>query len=438
MSHSTFALRLYGKEDLRLEQFALPAPSHDQILAEVVSNSICMSSYKAAAQGPAHKRVPEDIDENPVIIGHEFAGRLLEVGKNWAGRFKKGQKFGIQPAMMYEGSLDAPGYSYHWIGGNSQYVLIPHEVMASDCLLPYEGDAFFKASLAEPMSCIVGAFRAQYHHPAPGRYEHKFGIKNGGNCALLAAAGPMGEGALDLALHGERRPSLLVVTDLDNKRLERMKQRYPVKDAEKNGIKLVYLNPNSLPEGAETIEDCVRKLTGGAMMDDVFVFYPNSGLVEQGDELLGRDGCLNFFAGPSDKDFKAPINFYNVHYEGHHLVGTSGGNNEDMSMALRMMAEGAVNPAGMITHIGGLDSAAETILNLPGSGGGKKLVYTHIRMPMTAIDEFGEKSGECDAPLGDVFRELDSICARHAGMWNVEAENFLLGCNEIKLNPHIS
>lgn len=47
----TKAVRLYGKEDLRLEEFELPAINDDEILAEVVSDSICMSSYKAAKQG---------------------------------------------------------------------------------------------------------------------------------------------------------------------------------------------------------------------------------------------------------------------------------------------------------------------------------------------------------------------------------------------------
>ena len=43
----TKAVRLYGKDDLRLEEFELPAIREDEILARVVSDSICMSSYKA-------------------------------------------------------------------------------------------------------------------------------------------------------------------------------------------------------------------------------------------------------------------------------------------------------------------------------------------------------------------------------------------------------
>ena len=71
---------MYGKGDLRLEEFELPQIKDDEILAKVVSDSICMSSYKAATQGPDHKRIPDDVAENPVLIGHEFAGELIEIG----------------------------------------------------------------------------------------------------------------------------------------------------------------------------------------------------------------------------------------------------------------------------------------------------------------------------------------------------------------------
>jgi threonine dehydrogenase-like Zn-dependent dehydrogenase len=84
----TKAVRLYGKEDLRLEEFELPPMKDDEILAEVISDSLCMSSYKAAMQGADHKRVPNDVADNPTIVGHEFAGRVLEVGDKWKHKFE--------------------------------------------------------------------------------------------------------------------------------------------------------------------------------------------------------------------------------------------------------------------------------------------------------------------------------------------------------------
>jgi len=427
----TRALRLYGTRDLRLETMDLPDPAENEILAEVVSNSICMSSHKAAEQGAAHKRVPDDVAENPVIIGHEFAGRLLKVGSAWADRFQPGQMFAIQPALNYKGSLDSPGYSFRYIGGNATHVLIPSEVMEMDCLLAYEGDAFFKASLSEPMSCIVGAFRAQYHW-APGTYEHDMGIREGGNCAMLAAAGPMGFGAIDFALHGPRRPGRLLVTDIDDERLDFARRMFPAEDADASGVELVWLNTASLPKSESAFVDAVREFTNGEMLDDAFVFYPLAALVEQADAALARNGCLNFFAGPTRKDFRARMNFYNVHYEGHHIVGTSGGNTEDMRISLKLMGEGQVNPAGMITHVGGLDAAAQTILDLPQIHGGKKLIYTHINMPLTAIAEFGQKAAECEEPLRSTFTELARIVQQAGGVWCTEAERFLLSLDELK------
>ena len=39
----TKAVRIYGANDLRLEEFELPALRDDEILAKVVSDSLCMS-----------------------------------------------------------------------------------------------------------------------------------------------------------------------------------------------------------------------------------------------------------------------------------------------------------------------------------------------------------------------------------------------------------
>ena len=41
------AVRLYGKEDLRFEEFELRDIQDDEILAQVMTDSLCMSSYKA-------------------------------------------------------------------------------------------------------------------------------------------------------------------------------------------------------------------------------------------------------------------------------------------------------------------------------------------------------------------------------------------------------
>ncbi len=416
----TRAVRLYGKRDLRLEEFELPPIKEDEILAKVVSDSLCMSSYKASTQGIDHKRIPNDVAENPIIIGHEFTGELLEIGAKWTNKFKPGDKFSIQPALYYEkgpvGILSAPGYSYKYIGGDATYVIIPNEVMEQGCLLSYQGEGYYPASLAEPLSCVIGAMHANYH-TIPGSYKHKMEIVDGGKMAILAGVGPMGLAAINYVLHREeRKPSLLVVTDMDQSRLDRAAAIYTTEFAASKNIDLHYVNTGKISDPIKEL----KALSGDTGYDDVFVFAAVKPVVEQGDAILAFDGCLNFFAGPNDPNFGAMLNFYNVHYAYTHIVGTSGGNNDDMIEALDIMNKG-LDPAGLVTHIGGLDAVVEATNNLPNIPGGKKLIYTHLTMSLTPITDF-EKLGK----TSELFKELANICNNHKGMWSVEAENYLL------------
>jgi len=256
------------------------------------------------------------------------------------------------------------------------------------------------------------------------------GIVEGGSLAILAGAGPMGLGAIDYAIHNPRRPSRLVVTDVDGERLRRAARLLSVEEARKNGVELHYVNTND-PENKGSPAEYLKSLNRGRLYDDVFVFAPEKSVLELGDRLLGRDGCLNFFAGPTDTAFSANLNFYNVHYESHHLAGTSGGNTDDMKEALAMMVQGRLNPVFMITHIGGLDAAVKTTINLDKIPGGKKLIYTHKKLPLTAIDDFEEQGKS--SPF---FAKLAEICSRSSvrnsghdcgrKLWNTEAEKFLL------------
>ena len=416
----TKAVRLYGKKDLRLEEFELPQIKEDEILAKVVSDSICMSSYKAATQGTDHKRIPNDVAENPIIIGHEFAGEIVEVGAKWQHKFKPGQKYSIQPAIYYEdgpvGILSAPGYSYQYIGGDATYVIIPRDVLEQDCLLAYDGPGFYPASLSEPLSCVIGAMHANYH-TKPGSYLHQMEIVDGGKMAILAGVGPMGLAAINYVISRvDRKPSLLVVTDIAQDRLDRAAEIFPVAWAKEKGIELIYLNTGNVDDPVKAL----REVSGGTGYNDVFVFAPVTPVVEQGDAILAHDGCLNFFAGPSNPEFSAKLNFYNVHYAYTHIVGTSGGNNDDMVEALDIMGKG-LDPAGLITHVGGLNAVAKTTLNLPNIPGGKKLIYTHKNLPLVAIADF-EELGKTNP----FYAELTKLVTKTKGLWNIEAEEYLL------------
>jgi len=410
----TTALRLYGKEDIRVESFELPPIKDDELLVKIVCDSLCMSSWKAAVKAEDHKRVPADIATNPTVLGHEFCGEIIEAGDKWKDKYKPGQKFVIQPAM--KDTYDAIGYSFTNMGGDMTYGIVPAVYVNGGYVIPYEGEAFFNGGLSEALSCVVGAVNANYH-TIKSVYTHVMGIKPGGKAAVLAGAGPMGLAIVDYLISRDIRPSLLVCTDIDAGRLARAEQVLPVAAAKERNVELVYVNTSEYDDPAAAL----RALSGGEGFDEVFVFAPVAAVIEQGDAILGHDGCLNFFAGPEKEDFKALFNFYNVHYNATHIVGTSGGNTDDMIESLELAAAGRTNPAILVTHVGGLDCSAEATLEMPKIGGGKKLIYTHISMPLTAIADFAEL-GKNDP----FFAKLAELTDAHDGLWNIEAERWLL------------
>ncbi len=400
----TKAVRLYGERDLRLEEFELPEIKDNEILASVVTDSICMSTWKLANQGGKHKKAPDNLGENPIIVGHEFCGEILDVGAKWAHKYKKGERYVVQANLQLPDRPDCPGYSYKYVGGDATYVILSEDIMNQDCLIPYQGETYFEGSLIEPLSCVIGAFEANFHL-IPGTYEHKMGIKEGGNMMIIGGTGPMGLLAIDYALHGPKKPGKLIVTDRNKDKLDRAKKLYPSTDE----VEVEYVDVSQ-------IEDQVSYFSGKLpeKFNDIFVMVPVDTVVNEASRLLAADGCLNFFAGPQDKEFSAKVNFYDIHYSFTHYVGTSGGNTEDMRKAVKLIEEKKVKVANVVTHILGLDDVAETTLNQPQIGGGKKLIYTHKKFNRMKLSDIDSKS------------KLGEILAKHNGIWNKEAENYVL------------
>lgn len=407
----TRAVRLYGKEDLRLEEFELRPIEQGEILIKVISDSVCMSTYKTSLQGETHIRVPNDVAEHPIIIGHEFCAEIVEVSDKWKDVYHVGEKVAIPPVLSYLGGMETIGYTFEHIGGVSTYSIVYEHIIDNGFLIKLNSDGFFSGSLIEPASCVLRGYKDSYHLDADAQPVKN--IKPNGKVAILAGCGPMGLLAIDIALHGAVKPSLVVVTDLDEKRLSRAAKIFSKEEAAKDGIELIFANTSD--------EATLMGFTGGKGYDDVFVYAPVPAVVELGDKLLAFDGCLNFFAGPTDKAFSATINFYNIHYQQHHVAGTSGSTVQDMRDIVDMIGAKRIDPAIVITHIGGIDAAIETTKNLPKVPGGKKLIYTHIELPLTAIDDFAELAKE-DAR----FAELARLVKANNGIWSAAAEKYLL------------
>ena len=400
------ALRLYGKDNLKIDEVSLPEIKDDEILAEVMSDSMCMSSWKLAKEGEEHKKTPNNLKDHPIMVGHEFSGRILKVGSKWQDKFHANEDFVVQPNLARDDTPFVPGYSYPYIGGDATYIIIPNEVMELGCLIPFNGDSYYEGSLCEPVSCVIAAFDAQYHL-IPHTYNHKMGVKAGGNMLIVGGTGPMGLLAIDYALHADTKPKRLVVTDIDQAKLDRAKELYPSDEVEVH-----FVNTKGL--SVDEQEKLLNAKVNNEKYDDLFLMISVKPLAEMAGRLMNTDACLNQFAGPVDKSFSADLNFYDIHYNFTHVVGTSGGNAENEAKAAKLIAEHKLDVAKVITHVLGLNAAAETTLSQPEIGGGKKLIYTH------------KKFDRIELAKVDPDSELGKILKKHNGIWSHEAEQWIL------------
>lgn len=411
---NTKAVRIYGVKDLRLEEFELPTMKDDEIEARIVTDSLCMSTYKVSNQGEKHKKLPNDLKNHPVIMGHEFCGVITKVGEKWKHLYKPGDCFVAQPNLGRADTFSL-GYSFPYVGGEATNVVIMNEAIEKGCLLPYKGEGFFEGALVEPLSCIVAGFKANFHLRDRNDYDHTMGIKEGGALAILGGTGPMGFLAIDYAIHNDRRPKHLVVTGRTQSKLDMAKRLYPVEEAAKYGVTLTYV----LTADEDDIVEELKALTPDTKgFDDIFLMAAKERLVTQAEQLLAYDGCLNFFAGPADSKFASTINFYNIHYNATHFVGTSGSNTQDMKDAIALIENKTVNVAKIATHIMGLNHVCESILNLPKMPGGKKIVYSGKEFPVTDVSAFGENN--------ELEKHLKELVDAHDGLWNAEAEQYFL------------
>ena len=415
VSMNTKAVRIYGVKDLRLEEFPLPPMQDDEMIARIVTDSLCMSTYKVSNQGAKHKKLPDNLAENPVIMGHEFCGVIEKVGKKWEHLYKPGDKFVAQPNLGRADTFSL-GYSFPYVGGEATYALIMNEAIEKGCLLPYRGDSFFEGALVEPLSCIVAGFKASFHLRDRNDYDHTMGIKEGGSLAILGGTGPMGFLAIDYAIHNtQKRPKTLVVTGRTQEKLDMAKRLYPVEEAADFGVELHYV----LTSDDDDLISALKPLTPESKgFDDIFLMAAKENLVTQAEQLLAFDGCLNFFAGPADSKFAPTINFYNIHYNATHFVGTSGSNTQDMKDAIALIEDKVVNVSKIATHIMGLDQVCDSILNLPNMPGGKKIVYSGKSFPVTDVSSFGGSD--------EFHKTLAKYVAENNGLWNAEAEAYFL------------
>ena len=320
------ALRLYGPDDLRLEEVPVPTAPAGGMVIKVAACAICGSDLRnIKAGGSSHKMTL------PAILGHEFSGTITELGEGVTG-YEVGQEVvcsAIIPCGKCRYCLsgmqnlceDKNALSYVVPGGMAEYVMLPalHVANGGVHLVP-KGYSAEDVCIAEPCSCALNGQELS---------DVKFG-----DTVCVIGAGPLGiVHCLIAKLRGARK---VISVDIMDNRVEQARS-FPEIDVAINSMK-------------ENLVERVMAETNGFGVDCVIVASPSVIAQKQAIEIAGKRCHVNFFGGLPKGTPPVEIDSNVVHYKELFIHGTSDSCNIHIDKILEMFESGQLDPRRIITH----------------------------------------------------------------------------------------
>jgi len=341
---------LEGIDRIACKEVETPTCTEETILVRVDACAVCGTDVKALRHG--HQMIVP-----PVVLGHELAATIVEVGSSVKGRYTS-QRVTVAPAVpcgacrycqsghstVCENILDI-GAS--WDGGFAEYMLVPPAAVRHGSVnkVP-EGVSAAAAALTEPLACCLNA-----------QQMLRVGA---GDTVLVVGAGPIG--CLNAMLARALGAGRVYMADVDAARLELAK----VADADG------YFN------GAESgLSEQVGGATDGRGADVVIVACGSPAAQEESVGLVAPRGRLNFFGGLPKNSPAIAFDSNVLHYKELTLVGNHGSTPWQNRQALSLIAAGRVDTESIVTHRFPLDRVEEAIATAESKEGLKVLVVPH-------------------------------------------------------------
>jgi len=312
----------YGPADIRVEERPEPEAREDNLVAEIAFCAICGTDLKLATIG--HPRW-----KPPVIIGHEFCGRLVHVGSKVSG-FAIGDRVTMATTVACNDCPTCAGGLQNMCPNSKPISMIYDGAFAARVAIPalaVTGGNVVKvpdsvsdesAALAEPLSCAINALEIA-------------GIKSG-DAVLVVGGGPLG------ALHAELAKAMgarkVMISQRSEPRLSLLKK---LKDV-------------IVIDGKGDVAAKVKDETNGLGADVVVVCAPNRAAQEQSLSLVRKGGAVSLFASLPKSDSDITLDSRAIHYGELRIVGASDSRPEHVETAIRFLAEGKINVDAILTH----------------------------------------------------------------------------------------
>lgn len=244
-----------------------------------------------------------------------------------------------------------------------------------------------------------------------GETRNRCELLTGGTALFVGAGGPMGQMHVQRALELPEGPATIIATDVNDTRLETLKQFFAAL-AEQHSKRLLTINPTT---ASETLRDMVMRETKGRGADDVIVSVPSAFLMGEAAALMGPDGMLVLFAGVPNGSF-APLNLSDVYLHNAQFTGTSGSRLSDQVLVIQKTIAGTLSPNRSVAAVGGIETANEGVrAMMEGRFTGKIIIFPQITgLPLTGIADLKNSYPGVAAKLGP------------GGVWTPQAEQALI------------
>jgi len=311
-------------------QVDMPEPGPDEVLVRHDAVGICFSDTKIVAAGPNHPRLTgRNMQEQPVVMGHEVALTVVKAGANRAAQFKPGQRFIVQADIYYQGQGIAYGYAMQ--GGFSQYNIVGKEVLDGDegCyLLPIrDTTGYAQAALTEPWACVTASYDVEY----------RAGWLPGGTVLIIGGPAAQEDATMGTPYAGGQAPARVVAVGVPGALASELSRR-----AKTDGFALLDLGPLSNGTLGR-----LREEAGDAGYSDIVFLGPDPSLYAQLEPLAAKDGQLNI-VGCAALQGPAPVDVGRLHYDHLSLTGTT---SRDLSQAYTPIRT-ELKPGGAVLLIG--------------------------------------------------------------------------------------
>jgi len=315
----------YNNNDVRIEKMPIPEIDDNEMLVKVKASGICGSDVMEWYR----------IKKAPLVLGHEIAGDIVEVGKN-VEKYKVGDKVFVShhvPCNTCRYCLDGQHTlcdtlhsTNFYPGGFAEYLRVPEiNVDRGTFVLPKEM-TYDEGVFIEPLACVVRGMRAA---------EMKLGK------SVLVIGGGIA-GLLHIKLARALGANKVIATDIND---------YRLKMAKKLGADIVI-------NAKENVPVKVKKYNGGRLADLVVLCTGVIPAVKQAINSVDRGGTLLFFA-PTEPGVEIPFPLFDLWNKGVKMVSTYAGSPRDIADAIEMIRFKKVTVTDMISHKLSLSEAAK-------------------------------------------------------------------------------